>query len=94
MLRTQPILAAMSLDKLLRDIMRGPDPAALAAREAARTDPWRWYCRLCGASGESDGRAERDQAALAHLNSTPCGDHRFPGRAWAGRLLHVWSYGD
>jgi len=81
--------------KLLRDIFEHPpDPAALAAHEAARTDPWRWYCRLCGSQGESAERAARDAAARAHLSGSRCGRHRFPGRAESGHLLHVWSYGD
>jgi hypothetical protein len=57
-----------------------------------RTDPWRWYCRLCSTSGEFPDRGERDEAAAAHLRDTRCG--RFPVhmRAAAGRLVHVWSY--
>ena len=65
---------------------------ALAAEEAARTDPWRWYCRLCGAAGEDPDRGGRDWEAGEHLRTTPCGRHVVVGTAEAGRLLHVWTY--
>jgi len=68
-------------------------PARLAAEEARRTDPWRWYCRLCGAEGEAPERAGRDAAAVAHLTETPCGRHAVRASSERGRLLHVWSYG-
>lgn len=58
----------------------------------ARTDPWRWYCRLCGAKGEAADPAARDQAARDHLAQAPCGRHELTGWAAAGRLLHVWTY--
>jgi hypothetical protein len=67
--------------------------ARLAAEEAARTDPWRWACRLCGATGGADERHDRNIAATAHLNDTPCGRGTIRTSAEAGRLLHVWSYG-
>jgi hypothetical protein len=88
-----------ALQRIL-DIVRRPiDYAALAAREAARTDPWKWYCRLCGAKGsvnhtgdlEADEKA-RDAAGLAHLTETACGRHDVRGWEKSGRLLHVWTY--
>ena len=57
-----------------------------------RTDPWRWYCRLCATGGESPEREERDEAAAAHLRDTPCGRYPVHQRREAGRLLHIWSY--
>jgi hypothetical protein len=38
-----------------------------AAQAAARTDPWRWYCRLCGAEGEDESRVVSRAAAYAHV---------------------------
>jgi hypothetical protein len=57
-----------------------------------RTDPWRWYCRLCGARGEAATEPVRNAAAAEHLRTTECGRHHQPGRAIAGRLLHVWTF--
>ncbi len=57
-----------------------------------RTDPWRWYCRICGAEGEAAEEAVRDLDAAAHLEDTPCGRHAVTGWVTSGRLLHVWSY--
>jgi hypothetical protein len=57
-----------------------------------RTDPWRWYCRLCATSGEASDREERDEAAAAHLRDTRCGRHAVHRWVEAGRLVHVWSY--
>ena len=71
---------------------RPVDWEKLAAGEAARTDPWRWYCRLCGARGEAADRDARDRDAGEHLRTAPCGRHGVAGRAGAGRLLHVWTY--
>lgn len=81
----------------LREIALNPlTPAQIAAREAARTDPWRWYCRLCGAEGAvSDGlgaREYRDKTAEEHLTDTHCGLDEVHDREESGRLLHVWSY--
>lgn len=86
------------LEGLAQRIMeRGVDWEKLAAEEAARTDPWRWYCRLCGAKGAVDhgpgAREQRDRDAEDHLRETPCGRHTIPARAESGRLLHVWTYG-
>jgi len=68
----------------------------LAEEEAARTDPWRWYCRLCGAEGSVDhgpaAREARDEAAEEHLRETPCGRREVTAREESGRLLHVWTY--
>jgi hypothetical protein len=60
--------------------------------EAARTDPWRWYCRLCGAEGEAAASEDRDDEAASHLRDTRCGRHGIHRAETAGRLLHVWSY--
>jgi len=77
-------------------IERGVDYEKLAAEEAARTDPWRWYCRLCGVQGAvADGpgaRERRDEEAAGHLSGTPCGRYEIEARSESGRLLHVWSY--
>ena len=86
-------MADEAIAKLLRDIWENPpDPGKLAAAEAARTDPWRWYCRICGAKGEAAGPGARDTAAMSHLGNAGCGRHPTLGRAMAGRLLHVWTY--
>lgn len=77
----------------LRDIIEhGPDPAERAAREAARTDPWRWYCRICGATGEKPDPVARDLEANEHLLTTRCGNGDVFAGEDSGRLLHVWSY--
>lgn len=75
-----------------RVLSRPADLEALAAEEAARTDPWRWYCRLCGAGGEAGREDERDAEAAMHLETTPCGRHDMTGTSRHGRLLHVWTY--
>lgn len=80
----------------LREIALSPPTLdELAAREAARTDPWRWYCRTCGAEGSvEDGegaQGTRDKAAMAHLSEAHCGPDEIPGKV-PRRLLHVWSY--
>ncbi len=82
-------------DRLIRDIAERPiDYGKLAAREAVRTDPWRWYCRLCGQRGECPEKQERDEAAMAHTRQCPNGPpHELLGWAEAGRLVHVWTYG-
>jgi hypothetical protein len=69
-----------------------PTPAELAAREAARTDPWRWYCRECGATGEDQDPGARDWEAGEHLRTTRCGRNEVVGMDWFGRTLHVWTY--
>ena len=81
------------LEALARRVMEhGIDREKLAAEEAARTDPWRWYCRLCGAKGEAAIAADRDAQAVAHMRDTRCGQHEIHRSEAAGRLLHVWSY--
>lgn len=78
---------------ILRDLAENPpDPAKLAAETAARTDPWRWYCRLCGGKGQADTEQERDALGRAHLAGTRCGRHEVTGWEKAGRLLHVWTF--
>jgi hypothetical protein len=83
-------LAALAADRL------GLSPEALARElaeeEAARADPWRWYCRLCGATGEEDTAEEQVRSARAHLTETPCGRHGVRREEKWGRLIHVWSY--
>ena len=65
----------------------------LAEHEAARTDPWKWYCRLCGATGEHAERVKCREEAMAHVASDqPCGRGSQLGQAESGRLLHVWTY--
>lgn len=60
----------------------------------ARTDPWRWYCRLCGAEGENADRTVTYEQAMAHVASgQPCGRGVNVGEVQSGRLLHVWTYG-
>jgi hypothetical protein len=82
-----------AIERIIRDITERPiDYDQLAAEQAARTDPWRWYCRLCGAKGEAADPGTRDQAGLAHLEQTPCGRHGITGWVTTGRLLHVWTY--
>lgn len=84
-------------ERIMRDLAEHPpDPVkaqmeALAAAEA-RGDPWRWYCRLCGAKGEAAARDDRDAGAAEHLAATRCGRGAIHPQAEAGRLLHVWSY--
>lgn len=66
----------------------------LAKRAAERTDPWRWYCRLCGEEGESDSRVVSREAAYAHIaDGQVCGRGAVKDQAESGRLLHVWSWG-
>lgn len=66
----------------------------LAERQAERTDPWRWYCRLCGAEGESEDRVDARGQAYAHTGpGERCGRGKYRGESEAGRLLHVWTYG-
>lgn len=64
----------------------------LAAHEAARTDPWRWYCRLCGATGENADRTVRNTEAYSHVSADGPHQHPTVADAEVGRLLHVWCY--
>ena len=87
------------LQRILEIVSRPIDYEALAAEEAARTDPWRWYCRLCGATGSVDHSGDRgtdemarDVAGMTHLTETRCGRHDVRGWEKSGRLLHVWTY--
>lgn len=78
---------------MLRDLaLNPPAQAELDAKTAARADPWRWYCRLCGDKGEAPTEHERDALGRAHLNETSCGRHEVTGWEKAGRLLHVWTF--
>jgi len=81
------------LSRLVDEILSRPvDREKLAAEEAARTDPWRWYCRLCGTRGEAAERGDRDRDARAHLADTRCGRHAVVRTEEAGRLMHVWTH--
>jgi hypothetical protein len=87
------------VQRILEAVSRPVDYEKLAAEEAARTDPWKWYCRLCGATGSVDHTGDRvadedvrDAAAFAHLTDTRCGQHGVLGWEKSGRLLHVWTY--
>lgn len=60
--------------------------------ETSRTDPFRWYCRLCGAQGEHEQMATRDRLAQQHLEQSDRGLGIRPGRAETGRVLQVWTY--
>ena len=79
-------------ERIIEMVSRPIDWEKYAAEQAARTDPWCWYCRLCGASGQDPDEGGRDWEAGEHLRTTRCG--RFPvvGSARAGRMLHVWTY--
>lgn len=78
---------------LLARIISDPDYASRrAAREAARTDPWCWYCRRCGAEGADDSRVTRNEQAYEHTQACASGVGPRAGSSEAGRLLHVWTY--
>lgn len=89
--RITPYLEALAR-RVLETIADPEFYVRLAAEEAARTDPWRWYCRLCGATGEDPDRGGRDWEAGEHLRTTACGRHEIAGCRESGRLLHVWTY--
>ena len=57
-----------------------------------RTDPWRWYCRICGAEGDTPDRDTRDAAARAHVEGEHWRDGDVLGWDEAGRLAHAWRY--
>lgn len=57
-----------------------------------RSDPWRWYCRLCGAEGEHDDELERTEAARDHARTEhPQGPGGQLVEDYSGRLMHVWT---
>jgi hypothetical protein len=60
------------------------------AYERERTDPWRFYCRLCGAEGEYPDEGERNAASLSHIRG--CGTGATTRSESCGRLQHVWRY--
>lgn len=65
----------------------------VAAQQAARTDPWRWYCRLCGETGENADRTIRNSEAYRHVGPDgPHGQRQHIADGEHGRLLHVWCY--
>jgi hypothetical protein len=68
-------------------------PQKVAEAQAARIDPWRWYCRRCGAKGQDASRPVRNEQAARHLGETECGRGRYHEEAESGRLLHVWTWG-
>ena len=66
----------------------------VALKEAERTDPWRYYCRLCGHKDQNESRTELIDMAMAHIaDGQPCGAGSIKMADQAGRLMHVWSYG-
>lgn len=78
------------LDLLADPVWQAEHELRLATYEAARTDPWRWYCRTCGAEGEAEKQHIRDRDAYRHIIS-PEGHGRPAVRvASHGRLKHVW----
>lgn len=52
---------------------------------------WTWYCRLCGAEGETTSRATRDADALTHAQTR---HGHLPRLGWleTGTLAHIWRY--
>lgn len=61
--------------------------------DAVRTDPWIWYCRICGATGADGDPEARDQAGLNHVNrECTCSDRPNLCQSEHGRLLHLWRY--
>lgn len=80
------------IDRLLCAVNDPDFPTKLAREEAERTDPWRWYCRICGAEGADSDRTVSVQQAHAHLDGCSCALRPTLGQAQAGRLLHVWRY--
>jgi hypothetical protein len=81
------------LIELMREVDTPQFQQRLAQRQLERTDPWKWYCRLCGARGESDSRTASRDEAYAHIaDGQPCGHGAVKDQAEHGRLLHVWSW--
>jgi hypothetical protein len=81
-----------ALDKLLGIIADPVRQAEGELYEENRTDPYRWYCRKCGAEGEATEASERDSDAYSHVEERPCGVGPTLGTAASGHLLHLWSY--
>jgi hypothetical protein len=92
------VASCESVDQLLQWLVEMFDPVkqaehalALEEHERTRTDPWRWYCRICGTEGEDSERLVRDMGGVLHLQI--CGGGR---PTWCreeyGRLSHIWSY--
>ena len=81
-----------SLDFLFDPVWQAEHALRLAAYEAARTDPWRWYCRSCGATGQDDSEPGRDLEALGHIDACKFGRRPTVCSESIGRLMHVWSY--
>lgn len=80
------------IERIYDPVFQAEHALRLAEVEATRSDPWRWYCRICGAQGLAAERKVRDDAAQHHLAETPCGRHEITGWAETGRLAHVWTY--
>lgn len=78
--------------RLFDPVRQAEDAIRLAEHTAARTDPWCWYCRRCGAKGAEDDEQSRDTAAFAHVDTCPLGRGVRVGTDAAGRLRHVWSF--
>jgi hypothetical protein len=86
-------------ERLWRLLLQMDDPVwqaehalRLAEYTANRTDPWRWYCRTCGAEGKADTEQARDAEGFGHLDICRFGRRPTVGTDSAGRLRHVWSY--
>jgi hypothetical protein len=75
------------------DVDWGQPTGGIKVPPLPRTDPWRWYCRLCGAAGDAATEVTRSVAAHAHLRETKCGQGTKLGWNEAGRLVHIWTYG-
>jgi hypothetical protein len=89
----QRMNASELVDLMADPVWQAEHALRLAAYEAARTDPWRWYCRLCGAEGQADTEADRDLVAFGHVDACPDGCHATVRTESHGRLRHVWSFG-
>jgi hypothetical protein len=80
------------VEKLI-DMLSDPIRQAEAIlHEKNRTDPWSWYCRICGATGEHTTRPGRDAQAMDHVVTMHWHSDDTWGQAEAGHLLHIWCY--
>lgn len=66
-------------------------PLEAVAEQLERDDPWRWWCRHCGAGGAREDEMARDFDAADHVRAA----HAKPWSqqivmASSGRLAHVW----
>lgn len=77
---------------LRRQLAEARADGSVARAQAERTDPWRWYCRICGAKGADPSRVVRNDQALDHAKECPPGGRPNIDTSETGRLLHVWSH--